>query len=188
MKLTWDKLLQGQGFGSRKGCQQLLAAGRLSVGGIPTRDPRHAVETDGLVFAVDGIEWTWRARLYLALNKPVNIECSRKPSHHPGVLSLLPDEFRARDVQPVGRIDEVKAIVQRRFESVTTSTDDGCAISCVSAFGSPAKSCAQFPEKHWLMTTVRSPTPGCCADPSTTCGRWAPTWRRHRSARPACAG
>jgi 16S rRNA pseudouridine516 synthase len=39
------------------------------------------------------------------LHKPANYECSRKPSHHPGVLSLLPDQFRLRDVQPVGRLD-----------------------------------------------------------------------------------
>ncbi|MFX6040690.1 pseudouridine synthase, partial [Acinetobacter baumannii] len=29
----------------------------------------------------------------------------RKPSHHPGVLTLLPEQFTWRDVQPVGRLD-----------------------------------------------------------------------------------
>ena len=50
-------------------------------------------------------EWKVRERVYIALNKPANFECSRKPSHHPGVLSLLPEQFTWRDVQPVGRLD-----------------------------------------------------------------------------------
>ena len=29
----------------------------------------------------------------------------RKPSHHPPVLDLLPEQMRWRDVQPVGRLD-----------------------------------------------------------------------------------
>jgi 16S rRNA pseudouridine516 synthase len=39
------------------------------------------------------------------LHKPANYECSRKASHHPGVLTLLPEQFHRRDVQPVGRLD-----------------------------------------------------------------------------------
>jgi 16S rRNA pseudouridine516 synthase len=39
------------------------------------------------------------------LNKPADFECSRKASHHPGVLTLLPEQFARRDVQPVGRLD-----------------------------------------------------------------------------------
>jgi 16S rRNA pseudouridine516 synthase len=49
--------------------------------------------------------WKYRENVYIALNKPADYECSRKPSHHPGVLSLLPEQFALRDVQPVGRLD-----------------------------------------------------------------------------------
>ncbi|HEX9195133.1 MAG TPA: 16S rRNA pseudouridine(516) synthase, partial [Azonexus sp.] len=37
---------------------------------------------------------------------PAGYECSRKPQHHPSVLSLLPVQLRERDVQPIGRLDE----------------------------------------------------------------------------------
>jgi 16S rRNA pseudouridine516 synthase len=40
------------------------------------------------------------------LNKPSGYECSRKPLHHPSVLTLLPVQLRERDVQPIGRLDE----------------------------------------------------------------------------------
>ncbi len=104
-KLTLDRILQSQGFGTRKWCSELIAAGEVSIAGITVTDCRAAIETSGLVFQLFDEEWVYREKVYIALNKPANYECSRKPSHHPGVLSLLPEQFARRDVQPVGRLD-----------------------------------------------------------------------------------
>ncbi|MDO8291941.1 MAG: 16S rRNA pseudouridine(516) synthase [Gallionella sp.] len=104
-KLTLDRILQSQGFGTRKWCSELIADGEVSIAGEVVRDSRAALETDGLEFAVYGEVWTYREHVYIALNKPANFECSRKASHHPGVLTLLPEQFTRRDVQPVGRLD-----------------------------------------------------------------------------------
>ncbi|WP_292933515.1 16S rRNA pseudouridine(516) synthase [Noviherbaspirillum sp.] len=104
-KLTLDRILQTQGFGTRKWCRSLIEDGEVAVGGETVTDYRASFETDGLAFAVFGEEWLYREHVYLALNKPANYECSRKPSHHPGVLTLLPEQFTWRDVQPVGRLD-----------------------------------------------------------------------------------
>ena len=104
-KLTLDKILQSQGFGSRKWCAELIDDGEVSINGEVMNDSRMRVEPDGLQFAVFGEQWTYREHVYIALNKPSNYECSRKASHHPGVLTLLPEQFDRRDVQPVGRLD-----------------------------------------------------------------------------------
>lgn len=104
-KQSLDRILQSQGFGSRKWCRELVEDGEVAIAGEVITDLRATFETDGLVFSVYGEEWRYRERLYLALNKPAGYECSRKPSHHPGVLILLPEQFRLRDVQPVGRLD-----------------------------------------------------------------------------------
>jgi len=104
-KKALDRILQSQGFGTRKWCAQLIADGEVSINGEVVTDSRITFETGGSKFTVFGEEWTYREHLYLALNKPVNYECSRKPSHYPGVLSLLPEQFAKRDVQPVGRLD-----------------------------------------------------------------------------------
>lgn len=104
-KLTLDRMLQSQGFGSRKWCRQLVEDGEVTVNGQPVDNYKMTVDSEGLVFTVFGEEWIYRAHLYVALNKPVDIECSRKPSHRPGVLTLLPEQFSWRDVQPVGRLD-----------------------------------------------------------------------------------
>lgn len=104
-KLSLDRLLQSQGFGSRKGCRDLISNGYVTVNGAEVDDWRSEVDPAGLHFTVDDEPWQYRQHLYLALHKPANYECSRKPSHHPGVHTLLPEQFRWRDVQPVGRLD-----------------------------------------------------------------------------------
>lgn len=104
-KLTLDRILQSQGFGTRKWCRELIADGEVTIGGETITDYRAALDTDGLVFTLFDEEWVYREHVYIALNKPANFECSRKPSHHPGVLTILPEQFTWRDVQPVGRLD-----------------------------------------------------------------------------------
>ncbi|MDX8398943.1 MAG: pseudouridine synthase [Gallionellaceae bacterium] len=104
-KLTLDRILQSQGFGARKWCRKLIADGDISVAGEVVQDYRSAFETTDLVFSVYGDEWLYREHMYIALNKPSNYECSRKPSHHPSVQSLFPEQLTNRDIQPVGRLD-----------------------------------------------------------------------------------
>ncbi|PIX04080.1 MAG: 16S rRNA pseudouridine(516) synthase, partial [Gallionellales bacterium CG_4_8_14_3_um_filter_54_18] len=104
-KLTLDRILHQQGFGTRKWCQSLIAAGEVCINGNVTTDTKTAIETDGLELTLLGEPWTYREHIYAVLHKPANFECSRKPSHHPGVLTILPDQFTRRDVQPVGRLD-----------------------------------------------------------------------------------
>ena len=104
-KLSLDRILQSQGFGTRKYCRALVDDGDVAIAGAIQTNYKTPIETDGLVLSVFGDEWVYRERVYIALHKPANVECSRKPSHHPGVLTLLPEQFTWRDVQPVGRLD-----------------------------------------------------------------------------------
>lgn len=104
-KLTLEKILQSQGFGTKKSCRYLVLDGLVEVAGEVVDDVRAEFDPEGLNFTVDGEPWQYREYVYLALNKPAGVECSRRPAVHRGVLSLLPDPFTARDVQPVGRLD-----------------------------------------------------------------------------------
>ncbi|MES2150396.1 MAG: 16S rRNA pseudouridine(516) synthase [Pseudomonadota bacterium] len=103
--LSLDRILQSQGFGTRKYCRALIEDGEVAVNGVVHTNYKASVETDGLVLTVFEEQWVYRQHLYIALHKPVNVECSRKPSHHPGVLTLLPEQFTWRELQPVGRLD-----------------------------------------------------------------------------------
>lgn len=103
--LPLDRILQSQGFGTRKYCRQLVADGEVAIDGVAITDYRTSVETKSLEFSVFDEAWRYREHVYIAMNKPAGHECSRKPSHHPPVIDLLPAQMRWRDVQPVGRLD-----------------------------------------------------------------------------------
>lgn len=104
-KLTLEKILQSQGFGSRRDCRRLIRHGAVEVQGRKVIDFEESFDPEGLTFSVLEEAWTYHAFLYIALNKPPDFECSRKPSHHPSVMTLLPEPFRQRNLQPVGRLD-----------------------------------------------------------------------------------
>ncbi|MEW5769206.1 MAG: 16S rRNA pseudouridine(516) synthase [Pseudomonadota bacterium] len=101
-----ERILQSQGFGTRKACRALIRHGAVEVAGRPCDDPFAEFDPEGLAFRVAGADWRYRPKAYLMLNKPSGYECSRSPRHHPGVLSLLPAPLLQRGVQPVGRLDE----------------------------------------------------------------------------------
>jgi 16S rRNA pseudouridine516 synthase len=104
-KLSLDRILQSQGFGTRKWCRSLIEDGEVKVNGELVTDYRASFSTENFSFELYDEVWPYREHVYIALNKPANFECSRKPSHHPGVLTLLSEQCGWRDVQPVGRLD-----------------------------------------------------------------------------------
>ena len=104
-KLSLDRILQSQGVGTRKWCRELISSGEVAVNGEIITDYQASFDPEGLVFTLFDEDWLVREFVYLALNKPSNFECSRKPSHHPSVMTLLPEQFSWRGVQAVGRLD-----------------------------------------------------------------------------------
>ena len=119
--MTLAQLLFTQGFGSRRECAGLIAAGAVAIHGRVRDDPHEELEADGLVFSVRGEAWSYRERAVLAMNKPAGHECSQKPRHHPSVYSLLPAPLRRRGVQAIGRLDADTT-------GVLLFTDDGTLI------------------------------------------------------------
>ncbi|MFC3627463.1 pseudouridine synthase [Vogesella amnigena] len=101
------RLLQQQGFGSRKECRQLISYGLVAVDGEVIDDWRAPVAVESIsTLTVDGEDWPLlRLPLYLLLHKPANYETSHQPMHHPSVYRLLPEQFSRLDVSAVGRLD-----------------------------------------------------------------------------------
>ncbi len=141
---TLDRILQSQGIGTRKWCRELISDGEVSIAGEVVTDYRESFETEGLRFTLFDEEWVYREQVIIALNKPPNVECSRKPSHHPGVMSLLPEEFTWRDVQAIGRLDHDTT-------GLLLLTDDG-------AFNHAMSSPKRHVNKLYLATTAEPVT------------------------------
>mgnify|MGYP006168096033 CR=1 FL=1 len=107
-------ILFSQGFGTRRICLGLVQKGHVAIGDPPEvcTDPDRLLEPAGLQFRVDGQVWAYHALAYVLMHKPIGYECSRKPSAHPSVHTLLPAPLRERGggaaagVQAVGRLDQ----------------------------------------------------------------------------------
>lgn len=121
-----ERLLQQQGFGTRKGCRSLVRHGRFAINGEIIEDPFRDIDPTGLKFTVDDKEWPYFEKAVILFNKPVGYECSRKPKHHPGIYTLLPPQFVERDIQSVGRLDEDTT-------GLLIMTDDGQLIHSLSS-------------------------------------------------------
>jgi pseudouridine synthase len=103
-----NKFLADRGVASRRKCDELIAAGKVSIDGEPVValgtkiDPTvQTVELDGIVIR-SGVQ---RKRYYL-LNKPRGVVCTNEPREaRPRAIDLIRDRDKGR-IYTVGRLDE----------------------------------------------------------------------------------
>ena len=100
-----QKIMANSGFGSRRQCETLIEAGRVTVNGGRARlgaraDPRtDRIEVDGQPLE------TTTTLVYLAMHKPPDVvTTARDPQRRPTVMGLLPPDLPPH-VLPVGRLD-----------------------------------------------------------------------------------
>ena len=98
-----QKVLAATGYGSRRICEDLIAAGRVTVNGEVAVLGRR-VDVDHDQIAVDGAPIGVRPDLvYYLLNKPIGVVTTSRDTHQrPTVVELVPPEPR---VFSVGRLD-----------------------------------------------------------------------------------
>lgn len=140
-----EKILQSQGFGSRKYCQQLIKNGSVSVNGEIADDLKKQFSPENLEFSLFGQTYQYREQVYIALKKPKGFECSHQPQHHQSVFSLLPEIMIHRGVQAIGRLDQDTT-------GLLLLTDDGKYLQALT-----------HPRKHvpkvYHVTTIDAVTP-----------------------------
>jgi 23S rRNA pseudouridine2605 synthase len=99
-----NKLLAHAGVGSRRQCEDLITAGRVSVDGQTVRELGTKVEP-GQRIAVDGEPIREERHVYWLVNKPRGYLCTnRDPGRRPLAVDLVPQV--AQRVYTVGRLDE----------------------------------------------------------------------------------
>lgn len=98
-----QKVLARTGLGSRRACEELIAAGRVTVNGEVAELGRR-VDVDHDRIEVDGVPVSVQPGLvYYLLNKPRGVvSTADDPQGRQTVVSLVPAEPR---VHPVGRLD-----------------------------------------------------------------------------------
>jgi len=69
-------------------------------------DPKLKLDLQNLEFDVYGETFQYREKVYIALNKPQDYECSHQATHHFSVFDLFDDVLMNRGLQCVGRLDQ----------------------------------------------------------------------------------
>jgi 23S rRNA pseudouridine2605 synthase len=97
------KYLASAGVAARRAAEEIIRAGRVSVGEATVTDPARAVDGSEPV-RVDGrIVEQAVERVVYAVNKPAGVvSTARDPQRRPTVVSLVPSPIR---LYPVGRLD-----------------------------------------------------------------------------------
>jgi 23S rRNA pseudouridine2605 synthase len=102
-----NRFLAQVGVGSRRACDEVIAAGRVRVNGAVTRSPGVRVVPGVHDIALDGRPvGSPRRRLVLLLHKPTGVvSTASDPQGRPTVIDLCGKFARDRRLFPVGRLD-----------------------------------------------------------------------------------
>ena len=124
MQERLQKILARAGFASRRGAEQLMLEGRVTVNGDPVRElgTKADLATDDV--RVDGVRVKApKGPVYLVLNKPRGYVTTRRdPEGRPTVMELVP---AVAGLFPVGRLDVTT-------EGLILLTNDGAFAERVS--------------------------------------------------------
>ena len=113
-----DKVIANRGVASRREVKALVRQGRVLVDGVPAAAPDMKVAAETAVITVDGMTLGSEQHIYLLLHKPAGVLTATEDKRQPTVLDLIPQEWRRRDLAPVGRLD-------KDTEGLLLLTDDG---------------------------------------------------------------
>ena len=99
-----QKVMAAAGIGSRRHCEELIAAGRVEVDRQVVREQGLRVDRERQEIRVDGTPLAASKRVYFLVNKPMGVVSTNSdPSGRPRVIDLFPN-FRER-LFTVGRLD-----------------------------------------------------------------------------------
>ena len=112
-----NKYLAHAGIGSRRHCDDLIAAGRVKIDGVTVTEPGLKLDPATHKVSVDDHEVKSEKPVYWVVNKPVGyLSTNSDPAGRPRAIDLLPHVEQR--VYTVGRLDEAS-------EGLLLMTNDG---------------------------------------------------------------
>ena len=107
-RIRINKYLSLCGLGSRRGVEDLILKGRISINGEHIRELSLTVDPDSDIIACDNNRlYPITKKYYLILNKPKGyITTTKDERGRPTVMDLIPEKYKRAGVFPVGRLDK----------------------------------------------------------------------------------
>lgn len=116
--LRLDRMLSGQGIGTRREIKQRMGKGEVTVNGKIVTRPEVKVDTLKDVVCVHGEKVSYREHVYIMMNKPAGVISASDDPREETVINLLPPQLFRPGLFPAGRLD-------RDTEGMLLITDDG---------------------------------------------------------------
>ena len=112
-----QKVLAAAGVGSRRACEELIAAGRVEVDRQVVSELGAKVDPEASEIRLDGVKLRLARKVYYMVNKPAGVvSTNRDPAARMRVVDLVPDSTGR--VYTVGRLD-------KESEGLILVTNDG---------------------------------------------------------------
>lgn len=111
-----DKFLCDSGAGTRSEVRLLIKAGRVTVDGIPERDPGRKLDEKTSRVCLDGEVLGGSRQIVLMLHKPAGYVTATEDKKEKTVMELLPGKYQK--LRPIGRLD-------KETEGLLLFTNDG---------------------------------------------------------------
>ena len=106
-----NKFLAHSGVASRRKCDELIFAGKVIVNGKTAQSPGIDINTETDIVTVNGKIIKPESKIYILLNKPVNVLSTLKDDFGRQIITSLVKSVKER-IYPVGRLDyDVEGII-----------------------------------------------------------------------------
>ena len=103
--LRIDKYLADCGIGTRSEVKKYIKAKQITVNGEVVAKPEQKMDENVDVVCFKGQPITYEKYVYYLLHKPAGCVTAKQDNVHKTVMEYFPEEIRAKDIAPVGRLD-----------------------------------------------------------------------------------
>ena len=103
--LRIDKYLADCGIGTRSEVKKYIKAKQISVNGKLVVKPEQKIDENVDIICFNGQQIIYEKFVYYLLHKPAGCVTAKQDNVHKTVMECFPEEVRAKDIAPVGRLD-----------------------------------------------------------------------------------
>ncbi|MBE5887408.1 MAG: rRNA pseudouridine synthase [Lachnospiraceae bacterium] len=100
-----DKYLADCGIGTRSEVKKYIKAKQITVNGALVSKPEEKVDETKDDICFKGHSITYEKYVYYLFHKPAGCVTAKQDNVHQTVMDYFPEDIRAKDIAPVGRLD-----------------------------------------------------------------------------------